>query len=219
MEYTFNELYTLLTQLNTKIDNLADEVAKLKKGKKRNHVYLAGSISRDVRTYEWREEFERLMEGDPNFVVVNPCKNRFNQSLRDYDGDNTAFIKEAVARSQGILKPKDYQLIKMCNIIVVNLEVYVPSKSPLGTVFEGCWARDDFNIPVIGIEGNARNWNPPTKEERVKIAQEYSMTGNVDIIPMENIYVKHPWINDVVSAWVKTTKDAVDFVKEFFGEY
>ena len=219
MEYTFNELYTLLTQLNTKIDGLADEVAKLKKGKKRNHVYLAGSISKDVRTYEWREEFETLMMDDPNFVVVNPCKNRFNQSLRDYDGDNTAFIKEAVARSQGILKPKDYKLIEMCNIIVVNFAIYVPSKAPLGTIFECCWARDDLNIPVIGIEGDARNWIPPTKEERVKIAQEYSMTGSVDHIPMENIYVKHPWVNDAVSAWVKTVPEAVGFVKEFFGEY
>ena len=76
------------------------------RNKKRNHVYLAGSISRDIRTYEWREEFEDLMEGDPNFVIVNPCKNKFNQSLRDYKGDNSAFIKEAVSRSQGILKPK-----------------------------------------------------------------------------------------------------------------
>ena len=189
------------------------------KNKKRNHVYLAGSISRDIRTYEWREEFEELMNNDPNFVIVNPCRNRFNQSLRDYKGDNTAFIKEAVARSQGILKPKDYHLIKMCNIMVINFDIYVPSKPPLGTIFETCWGRDDFKIPIIGIEGNARNWVPPTKEERIKIAQEYVMSGSIDHIPMENIYVKHSWINDAVSAWVKTVPESVEFVKEFFGEY
>lgn len=211
--------YDDLVLLMEKIDQLSKEVAALKKGKKRNHVYLAGSISRDVRTYEWREEFETLMMGDPNFVVVNPCKNRFNQSLRDYDGDNTAFIKEAVARSQGILKPKDYKLIEICNIIVVNFAIYVPSKQPLGTIFECCWARDDLKIPVIGIEGDARNWVPPTMAERAIIAKEYARTGSVDHIPMENIYVKHPWVDDAVSAWVKTVPEAVRFVKEFFGEY
>jgi len=214
-----SDLYQMLVDLTSKVDNLTEEVSKLKRGKKRNHVYLAGSISRDVRTYEWREEFEQLMKGDSNFVVVNPCKNRFNQSLRAYDGDNSAFIKEAVARSQGILKPKDYKLIEMCNIIVVNFAIYVPSKAPLGTIFECCWARDDLNIPVIGIEGDARKWVPPTKEERIRIAQEYVMSGSVDHIPMENIYVKHSWVNDAVSAWVKTVPEAVEFVKEFFGEY
>lgn len=188
------------------------------RNKKRNHVYLAGSISRDIRTYEWREEFEQLMQGDPNFVIVNPCKNKFNQSLRDYKGDNSAFIKEAVARSQGVLKPKDFKLIEMCNIIVVNFEIYVPSKAPLGTIYECCW-RDLLNIPMIGIEGNARSWSPPTQAERVKIAREYVTTGSVDHIPMENIYVKHSWIEDSVSAWVKTIEDSVNFVKEFFGEY
>lgn len=207
-----------LAALFKKVDLLAEEVANLKRGKKRNHVYLAGSISRDVRTYEWREEFEQLMGDDPNFVIVNPCKNKFNQSLRDYKGDNTEFIKEAVARSQNILKPKDRKLIEICNVIVVNLEVYVNSKQPLATFFEICWA-EDLMIPVVGIMGDARNWTPPTYEERVQIAQEYAMTGSIDHIPMENIFVKHPWVDDAISAWVKTTADAVDFVKEFFGEY
>ncbi len=219
MEYTFNKLYELIQSLDTKVDLVTEELEKLRKTKKRNHVYLAGSISKDIRTYQWREEFEDLMAGDPNFVVVNPCKNQFNHSLRDYKGDNTAFIREAVKRSQGILKPKDFQLINMCNIMIVNFDIYVPSKQPLGTVFECCWARDVLNMPLIGIEGDARNWSPPTKEERLKIAQEYIETGSVDHIPMENIYVKHSWIDDAVSAWVKTVPDSVNFVKEFFGEY
>ena len=77
------------------------------RNKKRNHVYLAGSISRDIRTYEWREEFEDLMEGDPNFVIVNPCKNKFNQSLRDYKGDNSAFINMSYYNIKCIKKPND----------------------------------------------------------------------------------------------------------------
>jgi len=225
-EYTFNELYRrlsaqeeLIVSLSSKVDKLTEIIDLLRRTKKRNHVYLAGSISRDVRTYEWREEFEELMRDDPNFVIVNPCKNKFNQSIRDFQGDNTAFIKEAVARSQGILKPKDFQLISMCNIMVVNLAIYVPSKQPLGTVFECCWARDTLNMPVIGIHGNARNWTPPTYEERIKIAQEYLETGSVDHIPMENIYVKHSWIDDAVSSWVESVPGAVQFLKEFFGEY
>jgi nucleoside 2-deoxyribosyltransferase len=218
MEYTFNELHRLIRDQNLKIESLLKKIEALQRNKKRNHVYLAGSISRDIRTYQWREEFERLMGDDPNFVIVNPCKNKFNQSLRDYDGDNTEFIKEAVARSQNVLKPKDRKLIEMCNAIVVNLEIYVNSKQPLATFFEICWA-EDLMIPVIGIMGNARNWTPPTYEERIEIAKEYVRTGSVDHIPMENIYVKHSWVNDAVSAWVKTVPDAVSFIKEFFGEY
>lgn len=102
--------------------------------------------------------------------------------------------------------------------MVVDLHTYVPSKQPLATIYELCW-RDLLNMPLIAIEGDARNWVPPTQAERVKIAREYVTTGSIDHIPMENIYVKHSWVDDSVSAWVKNVPEAVALIKEFFGEY
>lgn len=158
--------------------------------KKRNYIYLAGQINANPKTYEWREKFTKLMEHESGVVVVNPCANKFNQLMRNGSKNGVEFAREAMRRSQKILRAKDYQLVKMCNLIVVHLCFSTPEKPMVGTLQELTWARDIFNIPTIGI----------TEGE-------------------ESIYTTHPWIDECISAKVKTVEDAVEMVKNFFLEY
>ncbi len=162
----------------------------MEKKKKRHFVYLAGNISNDPRTYEWREKFESAMEDEPKVIVVNPCANKFNQAMRNATADGLAFAKEAKKRSQKILRAKDYQLVKMCSAIVVNLALSSPEKPLVGTIQELTWARDVFYVPVIAI------------------------TEGVD-----NIYTSHPWIDECCSAKVGTVEEAADMIKIFFLDY
>lgn len=158
--------------------------------KKRNYVYLAGNISEDIRTYEWREEFTKMVEDENSIVVVNPCVNAFNQGMMKVGKDGMEFIREARKRSQRILRAKDYQLIKMCSVIIVHLGLSNIEKPMVGTIQELTWARDIFYVPVIAItEG------------------------------IENIYTTHPWIDECCSAKVKTVEESVEIIKTFFLEY
>jgi hypothetical protein len=162
-----------------------------KKDKKRHHIYLAGNISEDKRTYEWREKFIKLMENDARIIIVNPCANAFNRDIiKTPVKDGLEFTKEAIKRSQKLLRAKDYQLIKMCSVVVVNLALVNPIKPPIGTVQELCWAHDIFYLPIIAICGG-----------------------------IENIYTTHPWIDECCSAKVETVEEAVEMVKTFFLDY
>lgn len=158
--------------------------------KKRNYVYLAGNISEDIRTYEWREKFTQLMEDEPRVVIVNPCANKFNQGMKNVGSNGLEFTKEARKRSQKILRAKDYQLVKMCNVIVVHLGLVHPEKPMVGTIQELTWARDVFYTPVIAITGGE-----------------------------ETIYTTHPWLDECCSAKVETVEEAVEMVKTFFLDY
>ena len=169
------------------------------RGKKKSYIYLAGNISRDDQTYLWRENFTNMMrqeirQGDVK--IVDPCANKFNQGMRKHGENGLEFVKEAVKRSQQLLRAKDYQLIKMCNVMVVNLYLVSPEKPLIGTVQELVWAHDDFYMPVIGIIGKP--------EERSELAE---------------VYCTHPWIDECCKAKVETVEGAVQLVKDFFLEY
>ena len=161
--------------------------------KKRHHVYLGGNISEDPRTYEWREEFTLLVKDEPSLIVVNPCANAFNQAIKNGQKrgmDGLEFLKEAKKQSQKILRAKDYQLIKICSVLVVNLALVSPTKPPIGTIQELVWAHDIFYIPIIGItEG------------------------------VNHIYTQHPWIEECCSAMVETVEDSAQMLKTFFLDY
>jgi len=162
----------------------------MEKIKKRHYIYLAGNISEDNRTYKWREKFTELIGDEPRVVIVNPCKNKFNQAMKNTTESGMAFTREAKKRSQKILRAKDYQLVKMCSVIVVNLALYGAEKPMIGTVQELTWARDIFYIPVIAITQGA-----------------------------ENIYTTHPWIDECCSAKVETVEEAAEMIKTFFLDY
>lgn len=166
----------------------------MERKKKRHYIYLAGNISEDPRTYEWRENFTELMEDSPRVIIVNPCANIFNQNMRKLASKNNLngleFTKEAMIKSQKILRAKDYQLVKMSSAVVVNLALYSPEKPMIGTVQELCWCRDIFYIPVLAICNG-----------------------------VSNIYTTHPWISECCSAKVDTVEEAVKMVKVFFLDY
>ncbi len=161
--------------------------------KKPNYIYLAGAISQNPETYEWRENFEFIMREESLYkkvVVVNPCRNAFNQSMNGFDGDGEEFIKEAKLRSQQILRAKDRQLIRICNLIVVDIALYEPEKPLIGTLMELTWAHDVFYMPIIAITRGVKN-----------------------------AYTTHPWIDECCSAKVETVEEAADMIKTFFLDY
>lgn len=165
--------------------------------KKRTYVYLGGNISPDIRTYEWRKNFTEILADEPRVVIVDPTANKFNQGIKNADGediDGTDFIKEARRLSQDILMPKDYQMISICNVAVMNLELYYDTKPMIGTIFEIAWCHKIFQIPMIGIGG--------TKESQ-----------------KNNPYVLHPWISKCMSAMVRDEKQAAKIIDTFFLDY
>jgi len=156
-----------------------------KYGGKRHFVYLAGSISKNPGTYLWREIFADLMKYD-DVVILDPCQTRFNQDLKsgaDWD------LKEIQFRQgRNLLQPKDYQMIKIASIMVLNLNYYTEDKPMIGSIFEFAWATRIFNIPVIVVCANQDN----------------------------NPYALHPWIQQYAGAIVGHIEDAVSLIREFF---
>jgi hypothetical protein len=161
--------------------------------KKSHYVYLAGNISDDPRTYQWREDFAKMMApeiGEGRLKILDPTQNRFNQKLQEVEKSGTEFVKEAAKRSQKLLRAKDYNMIKIASLMVVNLGLVSPEKPLLGTVHEIVWAHDVFYIPILAI----------TEGE-------------------ENVWICHPWHDECVSAWAKDLDEAIWLIREFFLEY
>jgi len=179
------DIYADTVSINVSDDEITDIF-----NKKKNYVYLAGSINQNPRTYGWREEFEELVKDEEGLVVVNPCANRYNQAMRTATGTGMAFLKEAVKRSQYLLRSKDYQLISICNLLVVDLVTGTEERPLIGTLFELDWARKIFDIPIIAITHN-----------------------------QDTPYTNHPWITEYCSSRVETMEEAVDIIKTFFLEY
>jgi hypothetical protein len=161
--------------------------------KKSHYIYLAGSISDDPRTYQWREDFTTLMRPEikeGRLKILDPTQNRFNQKLKTVNKSGKHFIKEAAVRSQNLLRAKDYNMIKIASLMVANLGLVSPEKPLVGTIQELTWCSDIFYLPCIGVT-----------------------------LGEDNIYINHPWIRECISAWVITTEEAVDLIREFFLEY
>jgi hypothetical protein len=172
-------------------ENIFDDVSLSRdKQKKRHYIYLAGNISEDDRTYEWREKFTELMLDRPRVVIINPCANRFNQAMRETTSDGLAFTRQARELSQKLLRAKDYQLIKICSVMVVHLGLTHPEKPMVGTIQELVWAHDIFYIPVVGITGGE-----------------------------DNIYTNHPWVDECCSAKVETEEEASETIRTYFLDY
>lgn len=164
-------------------------------------IYLAGNITDDVRTFQWRDEFEKIMNDYVNegFIEIeNPANTEFDKQLRSgkikadlgnirkQDFGNE-MMRNKVKSSQFLFRAKDYQIIKNSNLIVANLHIIDEKRPIIGTIQEFVWAHDIFYLPIIGIMG------------------DYS-----------NIYCNHPWMLECLSAKVETVRDAADLVLDFF---
>lgn len=161
--------------------------------KKPHYVYLGGSISSDPKTYQWREEFKSLMKKETLMMklqTLDPCANRFNQKLQTQFDTPITFMNRVAKISQHILRPKDYQLLKISSIMVVHLGLFEQVKPLIGTIQELAWANDIFKIPVIAFDEG-----------------------------ILNPYMKHPWIDICCSMKVKTLANVCQVIRQFFLEF
>ena len=118
-------------------------------------IYLCGNISNDPETYMWRTKVKNLLGTIGKFNIIDPCDNTFNQRLlKKYkeEGNSEEFIKDAIKISQGILLPKDYNLVIQSDIILANLAIITLDKLLVGSLFELAWAWQ-FGKLVIGVTG------------------------------------------------------------------
>ena len=164
-------------------------------GGKRHYIYLAGNISDDPETYHWRERFEDYIDDlnqmlvehgmaeDDCFVCMNPCDNAFNAKWKE----NINILRHEPSAHLGLLMPKDFHMIKIASIIVVNLHLWTPEKPMFGSIVEMVWTYRDIK-PIVGIIGDG-----------------------------ESPYVKHKWSQDMSSTHVKDEKEAALVIGEFFA--
>lgn len=160
--------------------------------KKKHYVYLAGNISSNIETYNWRQEFSNLVEDEPRIVVVNPCLNEFDKNVGGTKINQIQLLKRTSKHTQKILRAKDYKMISICNIFVVNLSLYNRERPMIGTLQELVWAHDIYYMPILGITGTNYEDNP---------------------------YINHPWVDECLSAKVGTVAEAVNIIKDLFVEY
>ncbi len=114
-------------------------------------IYLAGNISSNPETYEWREKATKLLTG---YKILNPAANKFNEALiKQHEGDSSGFTREAIKKSQHILIIKDFNLVQSVDIILVNLQLITPDKPPVGTIFELAWGWL-LKKPIVAIVGD-----------------------------------------------------------------
>lgn len=185
--------------LNEEVSNLksaiSNEVAagynKLTgRNKKRQYIYLAGNISENPETYAWRDQFIDILSDVPNVIIINPCASKFNQNMKGSSNNGLDFVRRAKKISHKLLRPKDYQLIKMCSVMVTHLGFVSPEKPLIGTLHEMVWAHDIFYIPLLAITNNE-----------------------------DNAYTNHPWIDECCSAKVETVEEAAELIRDFFLGY
>ena len=158
-------------------------------------IYLAGNISSDPRTYEWRELAVKLLS--EKYEVLNPAANSFNKKLLKYNKPDEVdkFVRDAVRKSQRILIVKDFNLVNKSDIILVDLTLVTPGKPPLGTIFELAWSWM-LRKPVIAIL--------PKNTE--------------DLKGLEKLYATHPFITSSISGIAHSVEEAIELILEFFEE-
>ena len=148
-------------------------------------IYLAGNISTEPKTFCWKNdlssmlinEFEELFD----FKIFNPAITEYDKQFLS----NTLNQKKKM--KQNFFRARRYQLIKQCNLMVVNLILFDPERPMVGTIQELVWAHDLFYIPVIAIVEND-----------------------------QNVYCKHPWINECLSAKVKDVNSCKELIFNYF---
>jgi hypothetical protein len=159
-------------------------------------IYLAGNISDDPETYHWRERFEdyiddlnddlteRGVSDEDVFSCLNPCNNSFNEEWKE----KINIMRHSPSDHLGLLKPKDFHMIKRATIIVTNYALWTTEKPMVGSIFETDWADVVFRLPHIHIVGDG-----------------------------SSPYTRHQWIQDSASTKVYDEKEAVKIIAYFFA--
>ena len=147
-------------------------------------IYLAGQISKDEKTYTWRNNVVERYNDDDKVDVINPCNNTFNREVLEIrKNKNTNSYKNI--KGIELLPGKDRYYIKTSNVIFFNLNQYDRDKPLLGTIFEMAWSYDDSSKIIIGIADEEIN------EQTKKICN-------------------HPFVRATINTFVKNEIDACD---------
>lgn len=154
-------------------------------------IYLVGQISIDsAATYEWRKNVRRCFANNPNWEIIDPCNNGFNQTVLENSGKD--IHRKIVYKTQGIdlLVPKDYSYVARSTMAFANMNHYDPRKAIIGSCFELAWYWQ-MKKTVIGI-----------------------FDGN----PEEDLHCNHPFIKSAVTTWVKDEWEACKIAVYYFQD-
>ena len=114
-------------------------------------IYLAGPITEDLRTHQWRRAARK--ELSEKFIVDDPCSSKFDRdSLKEAGGDATKIHELVDQRQSEILLPKSYQAVLACDIILVNFSIEPTDRPIIGTIMEMAWAWA-LHKTIIAIDG------------------------------------------------------------------
>ena len=148
-------------------------------------VYLAGPITEDPETHQWRRKVAKLL-GD-KFTIDDPCASKFDRETLKEAGGNAEKIHVLVEQHQSeILLPKSFQSVEKCDIILVNFSIEPTDRPIIGTIMEIAWAWANHKV-IIAIDGKGYYTKHPmvtgtvnawaqTIEEAVEIVQEFFTT-------------------------------------------
>lgn len=132
-------------------------------------IYLAGQISvNDVRSYQWRENVKGIFHNEDMYEVIDPCGNKFNQSLINKD-DYQDHCDVYNLNGTGILVPKDKSYVTRSTIAIVNMIHYDKDKPIVGTCFELAWYNFTNDKTVIGIYEDNKYSNHPFVKNTVTV--------------------------------------------------
>jgi hypothetical protein len=142
-------------------------------------VYLAGPITEDPKTHQWRREVSRLL-GD-KFVCDDPCASKFDrETLKEAEGDAKK-IHDLVDKYQAeILLPKSFQSVAKCDVILVNFAIEPSDRPIIGTLMEIAWAWVAHKV-IIAVDGKGYYTRHPMIKGTVN-AWAQSVEEAVDII-------------------------------------
>ena len=121
-------------------------------------IYLAGYISgnKSLECKEWRMRIK-------NFFYLKPKWQTAISFIDPMNGEDTASLcKEGLTSSfpPHAIVHRDYNSIKMCDLVVANMNTFGETRPPIGTICELAWAFE-MRKPIIMITDDYRYQNHP----------------------------------------------------------
>lgn len=155
-------------------------------------IYLIGQISVDEKeTYEWRKNIRGYFATKPDWEIIDPCNNGFNQRALANAGGDPKRLKIYETNGVELLVPKDYSYVKKSTMGICNMNHYDEKKPLIGTMFELAWYYSNPEKTVIGI-----------------------FNGN----PKENINCNHPFVKAAIDTWVEDEWAAIDLAMHYYQD-
>jgi len=158
----------------------------------REIIYLIGQISVDKKSsYEWRKNIRRCFATKPDWTIIDPCNNGFNQAVIANAGGDPKRLKVYKTTGVELLVPKDKSYVERSTMGICNMNHYDKKKPVIGTMFELAWYYENPEKTVIGI-----------------------FDGN----PEEDVNCNHPFVKASVDVWVKDEWAAAELAMHFYQD-